>query len=121
MSLDCDIEFDAGCLKLRVSGTFRSREETFRVMDRLKTEADAHGCKCALLNLVAAKGRTSDLDKFYLGEYAARVFGGKLKVAVVFPVAGITKFGENVAVNRGARLAVLATEEEAVAWLAGEG
>jgi hypothetical protein len=120
MSLVCAIEFEDGCLKLRVSGTFRSREETFRVMDRLKAEADAQHCKCALLNLIDAQGHTSDIDKFYLGEYAARVFGGKLKVAVVFPADGITKFGENVAVNRGAKLAVLASEPEAMAWLGGD-
>ena len=117
MSLSCESEIDSGCLKLRVTGTFRSREETFRVMDRLKIEAAAHHCRCALLDLTAAQGRTSDIDKFYLGEYAAKLFGSALKVAVVFPAEGITKFGETVAVNRGARLAVLATQEEAMAWL----
>ena len=117
MSLSCESEVESGCLKLRVTGAFKAREETFRVMDRLKIEAAAHHCKCALLDLTAAKGRTSDIDKFYLGEYAAKLFGSALKVAVVFPAEGITKFGETVAVNRGARLAVLATEKEAMDWL----
>jgi hypothetical protein len=117
MGLTCDIEVDADCLKLRAHGTYASREETFRVMDRLKKEAEAHHCKLALLNLIGARGYTSDIDKFYLGEYAAHLFRGKLKVAVVFPAEGITKFGENVAVNRGAQLAVLATEGEAMTWL----
>jgi hypothetical protein len=118
MSLTCEIEVEGGCLKMRVHGTYKSRDETFRVMDRLKKEADTHGCPCALLNLIKAQGFTSDIDKFYLGEYAAQTFRGKLKVAVVFPAEGITKFGENVAVNRGAQLAVLATEVEAMRWLA---
>ncbi|MEP6484306.1 MAG: hypothetical protein ABJB01_07645 [Rudaea sp.] len=86
-------------------------------MDTLKAEAGANDCRLALLNLIAAQGRTTDIDKFYLGEYAASVFRGILKVAVVFPAESITKFGENVAVNRGAKLAVLATEEEALTWL----
>jgi hypothetical protein len=117
MSLSCESDVERGCLKLRVTGTFKSREETFRVMDRLKIEAAAHACKCALLDLTSAHGRTSDIDKFYLGEYAAKLFGSALKVAVLFPAEGITKFGENVAVNRGARLAVFATEKEAMDWL----
>ena len=122
MSLTCEVEVDAdaGCLKMRVRGTFKGREEIFRVLDRLKKEADANNCKRALLNLIDAQGYTSDIDKFYLGEYSAQSFRGKLKVAVVFPAEKITKFGENVAVNRGAQLAVLATEVEAMRWLAQE-
>ncbi|HEX3897096.1 MAG TPA: hypothetical protein VHW73_12875 [Rudaea sp.] len=122
MSLTCEIEVDAdaGCLKMRVHGTYKTRDETFRMMDRLKKEADVNHCERALLNLVDANGYTSDIDKFYLGEYAAQSFRGKLKVAVVFPAEKITKFGENVAVNRGAQLAVLATEVEAMRWLTGE-
>jgi hypothetical protein len=122
MSLTCEVEVDAdaGCLKMRVHGTYKSREETFRMLDRLRKEADANKCKRALLNLIDAHGYTSDIDKFYLGEYAAQSFRGKLRVAVVFPAEKITKFGENVAVNRGAQLAVLATEVEAMRWLAGE-
>ena len=117
MALSTGNVFEDGCIKCRVTGTYRSREETFRVMDALLLAAQQHGCKCAVLNLIEAQGHTSDIDKFYLGEYAARVFGGKLKVAVVFPAKGITKFGENVAVNRGAKLAVLPTEQDAMRWL----
>jgi hypothetical protein len=117
MSLTCEVEVDVGCLKMRVHGTYTSREEIFRVMDQLKKEAAATHCRLAILNLIGAHGRTSDIDKFYLGEYAAHSFRGKVKVAVVFPAEGITKFGENVAVNRGAQLAVLGTEAEAMSWL----
>jgi len=116
MSLTTESRVQGTCVIVRVAGDYRSREEMFRVMEQLKASADEHGCTQAIMDLSAAQGRTSDMDRYYLGEHAAQVFRG-LKVAVVFPAEGITKFGENVAVNRGARLAVVPSLEEAQRWL----
>lgn len=117
MSLISESELSGNCLRLRVKGSFRSRDEISRLMEQLKLEADRAGCKQAIFNLIAAEGRTSDMDRYFLGERAAVIFGARLKVAVVFPAEGITKFGENVAVNRGTQLAVVASEDEAMQWL----
>ena len=87
-------------------------------MEALKAEADRAGCKQAILNLTAAQGPTSTMDRYFLGERAALIFRAQLKVAVVFRAEGITKIGENVAVNRGAQLTVVPTEQDAVKWLA---
>lgn len=117
MSLTSESTVHGAHFKLRISGTFASREEIYRCMDTLRSEAELHGCKSAILDLTAAQGRTSDMDRFHLGERAAQVFRNGLRVAVVFPVSGITKFGENVAVNRGAKLAVVPDEQSAILWL----
>jgi hypothetical protein len=117
MSLTSQSELQGQCLKIVVAGRYASRAEVFQVMDQLKAEADRAACQLAILDLTAAEGPTTDMDRYFLGEHAALVFGAQLKVAVVFPAEGITKFGENVAVNRGARLTVVPTEHDALKWL----
>jgi len=116
MGLTTESQVQGTCVILRVAGPYRSRDEIFRAMEKLKADAEQHQCRQAILDLTAAQGRTSDMDRYYLGEHAAQVFRA-LKVAVVFPAEGITKFGENVAVNRGAKLAVVPTIEAALSWL----
>ena len=117
MSLTSKSELQGQCLKFGVAGSYASRAEIFQVMDQLKAEADRTGCRRAILDLTAAQGTTSDMDRYFLGEHAALIFGAQLKVAVVFRAEGITKFGENVAVNRGAQLTVVPTERDALKWL----
>ncbi|MDR3389798.1 MAG: hypothetical protein P4L92_22385 [Rudaea sp.] len=117
MSLMSESELHGQCLKFRVTGSYDSRDEIFRVMEKLKADADLAGSRQAILDLTDAHGPTSDMDRYFLGERAALIFRAHLRVAVVFPAEGITKFGENVAVNRGAQLAVVPTEQDAMAWL----
>jgi hypothetical protein len=45
------------------------------------------------------------------------VIGPKIKIALVAPKEFINKFGENVAVNRGGKLFVTHSFEEAEDWL----
>ena len=117
MSLVSVSTMQGAYLKLQVSGSFDSREEIVRCMEALRGEAERCGCTRAIFDLTAAQGRTTNMDRFYFGERAAALFRNGLRVAVVFPAAGITKFGENVAVNRGAKLAVVPDETAAIAWL----
>jgi hypothetical protein len=117
MTLTSESEVLGPCLRSRVKGSFGSRDEVIRAMEQLKADADRAGCTRAIFNLINAQGRTSDMDRYFLGERAAAIFGARLKVAVVFPAEGITKFGENVAVNRGTKLAVVPSEDEAMKWL----
>ena len=45
-------------------------------------------------------------------------FGAQaLRVAIVSPVGGLTKFFENVARNRGVQIAVVPNQEAAMEWL----
>jgi hypothetical protein len=51
----------------------------------------------------------------------AAVLRHRIRLAVVARADYIDKFGENTAVNRGARMAVMSSEEHARAWLDGTG
>jgi hypothetical protein len=60
------------------------------------------------------------MDRFYIGENIAKFFGSKIKLAVVWPEEHINKFAENVAVNRGGRLFVTHSVNDAEEWLMGD-
>jgi hypothetical protein len=59
----------------------------------------------------------STMDRFYIGENIANVIGPTIKIGLVAPKEFINKFGENVAVNRGGKLFVTHSFEEAEDWL----
>ncbi|MGD0279582.1 MAG: hypothetical protein ABSC11_09780, partial [Smithella sp.] len=58
-----------------------------------------------------------DMEKFFIGELGANIFGNKYKFAMLRKQEHINKFMENVAVNRGARLFIVSNEQEALNWL----
>lgn len=58
-----------------------------------------------------------DMEKFYLGELGAKMFGGGIKFAMLRKPEHINKFTENVAVNRGGILYIVSNEQEAIRWL----
>jgi hypothetical protein len=58
-----------------------------------------------------------DFYRFLAGQDLAALFPLPCKVAVVCQAKWITKFAENVAVNRGARVLVCADRVEALGWL----
>ena len=57
------------------------------------------------------------MDRFFLGEAIANTIGSKIKIAVVWPLKDINKFGENVAVNRGSKVNVVGNVADAEKWL----
>jgi hypothetical protein len=87
------------------------------VLQRVKREAEAAGCENVLLDLTEAFARQAMMDRFSMGVQAAEVWGDKLRVAIVFRPTEITKFFENVAVSRGARVCVLPSKPAALRWL----
>ncbi|HUN55589.1 MAG TPA: hypothetical protein VMU29_10580 [Smithella sp.] len=58
-----------------------------------------------------------DMEKFYIGEQGAKMFGNKIKFALLRKPEHINKFTENVVVNRGGRLFIVSDEQEALRWL----
>jgi hypothetical protein len=61
----------------------------------------------------------SEMEKFYIGELGASIFGSRVKAAVIANPQYINKFLENVAVNRGGNLYVTGSEQAALGWLLG--
>ena len=60
------------------------------------------------------------MDRYFIGETIAKMLGGKVKLAVVWPKKHINKFAETVAVNRGSSIIVVDTIGTAHEWLLGE-
>jgi hypothetical protein len=62
-------------------------------------------------------GVISDWDRFFFGEFIARVFTYKVKLAVIGKKELINRFSETVAVNRGTQLFIFSEIPEALDWL----
>ena len=79
-------------------------------------EAEKLKAKRILLNLRDLSSPLSEMNRFYAGELLASVLG-KYKIAGFAQTEKINRFGENVAVNRGARFKMFANEPDAIDWL----
>jgi hypothetical protein len=90
------------------------------LVHRVRRESETAQCPNVLLDLTEAFAKKTLLDRFSMGVQAAEAWGSHIRVAVVFRTAEITKFFENVAVNRGAQVAVLPSKSAALKWLLGE-
>lgn len=93
-------------------------------MDRFAAglEAIAAHCRTAqrwrvMIDLTDMSDPVPPRDRFLLGKQAARVWGRRIKVALLAKPADITHFFENVATNDGANVRAFADREEARAWL----
>lgn len=58
-----------------------------------------------------------DMTRFYSGRFLAEYLPVPYKIAIWRHLEQVDRLLENVAVNRGARVQVFASEEEAVKWL----
>jgi hypothetical protein len=103
-------------LRITSTGEF-SVPGLFEFIDRVNSEAAASERKRVLVDSRAITGGLSDADRFLGGKRSAEVFGSRLKVAVMFPAEKITKMAELAASNRGAKLLIASSEDEALAWL----
>ena len=59
----------------------------------------------------------SQMERFLIGEMAAKVGGSKYKLALISKPELINKFLETVTINRGGRIIVVGSEQEALSWL----
>lgn len=76
-----------------------------------------NGLKKILADVTKNKGNIPVVDRFQLGVEMANILGIKIKLAILAPPFMIDKLGENTAVNRGGRVFVTSSREEALAWL----
>ena len=73
--------------------------------------------KC-IMNALEADIQLGGIGEFFVGEYAAKRLGG-MKIAILAHSGQISNLLENTAYNRGLKIRMVATREEAEAWLAG--
>ena len=126
MTLTIDIEPRKHYLRATVSGsyTLRSAQDVY---DQAVKTAVATGHTRVLIDASAATGAPTQDERYMLGLFVAaeqRILGAKtppmeIQVAVVGqrPLIDPDRFGETVAVNRGAKLKVSEELDEALAWL----
>ena len=88
-----------------------------RAIEEIKSEAEKYDQSRVLLNLMELLPPDLPYTRFTTGKDIAQVWGSSLKVAAVARQEFITRFAENVAVNRGAKFKVFADEKQALQWL----
>jgi len=92
-------------------------DQGVEIFRSIKTECQGQGYGKALLDLRQVIGDIPVLDRYKLGDQAATLWGSDIQVAVLAPAAIVTRFFENVAVNRQGLVRVFTDLESARAWL----
>ncbi len=116
MSIEITYRDGPGCLVAVANGPWRT-EDAKRAIEAIRAEADRRKQTRLLADLRGLSQPDSEMTRFYSGEHAARFWGHPIRAAVLSRPENYNRFGELVAVNRGADLAVFFGEEEALAWL----
>jgi hypothetical protein len=117
MPLTVAHEIREGYFWIGVTGRWELRE-IFRVIDTVRGQTELAGHDRVFVDLRGVDGPIPALDRFFAGERVAAVLGPVIRLAVFARPALIDKFGENTAVNRGARILVTGKMSEALAFLA---
>jgi hypothetical protein len=118
MTLSIESRIEGGRVRFDVRGPW-NLGDIFALIGRVREEADAAGLDAALVDLLDVPGPIPQMERFFAGKRVAEVLKHRIRLAVVARAEYIDKFGENTAVNRGARMAVMSSEDHALAWLDG--
>jgi hypothetical protein len=90
------------------------------LFDRVRKETDQGGGQGVILDVTGVAGTIPFIHLHALGEYCALVWILGLRIAIVSPEGGVNKLFENVAWNRGVRLAVVPNQSAAIEWVDGK-
>jgi len=74
-----------------------------------------------LVNILNMPGTLSPMQRFEAGVRGAQMFHSQFKIAVVFRKEEITRFAENVGINRGLNGRIFSDLDRALEWLEVEG
>ena len=116
MSLDMSVEVLPKYVQIELLGVY-TFSDLMQQVDRFRSEADNAGRNQILIDARTVEGKMTESEKFFVGTRIAEVFGARLKTAVIVPQGNVTKMGEMAAINRGARLFVTESADEATEWL----
>jgi hypothetical protein len=116
MSIDVQSEVQGDYLRVNATGQY-SFEFLFDFIAHVKAEADKAEKQRVLIDCRNLSGGMAEFERFHGGMRIAEVFGRGLKAALIMQPQNVTKLGELVAVNRGARFLVSDSEPEAIDWL----
>jgi hypothetical protein len=88
-----------------------------RKVEAVRQEAEERGYRRVLIDIRTVTPPPREIERFFVGERIAQVWGHSLKVAIVWRPEMLTMVGENAAVNRGANMKTFSDEDQAVHWL----
>lgn len=106
-------------LRVNMSGnwTAPNAETAFKT---IQEEADKRGVRLLLFDGRKLPQSPGDMTRFCSGQSLAKYLPTPYRIAIWRKPEQVDRLLENVAVNRGARVQVFASEEEAVKWLLSE-
>ncbi len=117
MSGEWRIEDAGDLLLVRIAGAYSGIEAAETAFAAIAGQCRSLRRSLVLIDLTALTDTVPPRDRFLLGKRAARLWGRRIKVAILAKPEEITHFFENVAVNEGANVRVFADPEAARAWL----
>lgn len=116
VDIEVSIETRSDYLLANVRGEFRIapiRQALIDIAAASKTTDKTH----ILINAMDVAEPSSEFQRFQVGQDFAELFRPPLRVAIAYPPQWINYTSENTAVNRGACLRVLGSEQAALEWL----
>ena len=114
--LDVSFQHEQSHLVATVCGEWEPTAIT-EVLTLIRDKAQQTASSRILIDAFNLRPPSIEFYRFLAGQDLAVLFPFSLKVAVLGRAEQITKFGENVAVNRGARVLVCSEKTEALRWL----
>jgi hypothetical protein len=126
MSIVLQMFSESGCLRVKATGEF-SLAEAERTFLEILGAVEQHKVGKVLIDGREVEGKPEMMERFYYGEFAAREaseyavrngcacpeFAYVLRVPILDP----GRFGETVAANRGMRIRVSDSLDDACEWL----
>lgn len=117
MSATWQIEVTHEFVFVRVRGPYNGIDETSAGMSMIVEQCRVARCWRVLLDITLLNEPIPQMDRFLLGKRVGRMWGQRMKVAILARPEHITRFFENVANNNGANVQVFADYDAAQAWL----
>lgn len=91
--------------------------ELFDFIRTVKAEAEKAQRDHVLIDCGGVSAQMIEAERFQGGQKIAEVFKDELTAALIMPRGEVTKLGQMVATNRGAKFFVSESESEALEWL----
>ena len=117
MAATWTVEVTDEYLLMRVTGSYGGAEEATADLAAIPERCRAHNRRRVLIDITGMAGDIPQLDRFLLGKRVGRLWGRRIKVAVLAAPERITRFFENVANNDGANVQAFGDMESARRWL----
>jgi hypothetical protein len=116
MNLQVQVYEEDSHLSIKAVSRF-SFEDLYELFDRVQAEGENRSQQRVILDVTEVAGTIPLVDMYLLGKQCSRFWRQPFRIAIVSPREGLNQFFENVAWNRGVRLAVVSNQDAAMEWL----